>query len=70
MAWTREEAEAVAREQTAELRARGCFDIRMQAVEAGEYGWIVEGQYSLDASADPIWGPIVEVLGTARSSQS
>jgi len=42
----------------------------MRAVEAGEYGWIVEGQYSLDGSTDPIWGPIVEVLGTARSSQS
>jgi len=64
MAWSKEQAERIAREQTAELKAQGRFDIVMFPKflpEAG--GWVVEGWFKADLDSDPIWGPIARELG-------
>lgn len=63
MAWTKQQAERVAREQTEELVAQGCTDVVCLARFSAEMGWTVEGQFKRDLRNDPIWGPIAGELG-------
>ena len=64
MAWTKEQADRIAREQTAELEAQGRFDVvtfPKYLPEAG--GWVVEGSFKTELASDPIWGPVARELG-------
>lgn len=64
MAWTKEQAERIAREQKAELEAEGRFDVVMMPKFMPEVGgWVVEGVFKVDLEQDPIWGPIARELG-------
>jgi hypothetical protein len=63
MAWTREQAQSVADEQNAALAARGAFDVVMEVKYfSEEYGYVVDGRFSVDGSNDPIWAPILDAL--------
>lgn len=67
MAWTKEQAEKVAAEQNAALRARGCSHITMEVrFFSEEYGYIVDGKYDMDVIKDPKWGPIQECFHERR----
>lgn len=64
MAWTKQQAERIAREQTEELIAEGRTDVVCCPQFIPEMGgWIVEGAFKSELAKDPIWGPIAGELG-------
>ena len=68
--WTKEQAERIAREQTAELEAQGRFDIVLLPKFVPEAGdWVVEGSFKVDVASDPIWGPIARELGLLEGEE-
>jgi hypothetical protein len=52
MAWTKEEAEAVAARQAEQLKANGVAGVTFNVVFVdAEHGWIVDGKYSVSDAA-------------------